>query len=335
MRIAVFSTKPYDRSSLDEANRSHGHDLTYFESRLTPDTVSLADDFEGVCAFVNDQLDAGVIESLAKKGTRILLLRSAGFNHVDLRKADELGITVARVPAYSPYAVAEHAVGLILTLNRKFHRAHNRVREGNFALDGLIGFDLNGKTVGAIGTGKIGAVFCQIMGGFGCRILAHDPYPNEAVEAMGAEYVDLDRLFAEADIIALHLPLTPETHHMIDSDAVAKMREGVMLINTSRGGLVDTVAMIEGLKSRRIGALGLDVYEEEADLFFEDLSGTVIQDDVFARLLTFPNVLITGHQGFFTREALEAIAETTLGNATAFGGGEGELHRVEYDAVRG
>jgi D-lactate dehydrogenase len=335
MRIAVFSSKPYDRSSLESANQSHAHELTYFESRLSPDTVTLAEGFEGVCAFVNDQLDADVVRMLAEGGTQLILLRSAGFNHVDLAAAAEHGITVARVPAYSPYAVAEHAAGLVLTLNRKFHRAHNRVREGNFALEGLIGFDLNGKTVGTIGTGKIGAVFCRIMKGFGCRLLAFDPYPNDDVVQMGASYVGLDELFAESDIIALHLPLTPDTHHMINADAVAKMKQGVTLINTSRGGLVDTLAVIEGLKSKKIGAMGLDVYEEEADLFFEDLSGTVIQDDVFARLLTFPNVLITGHQGFFTLEALEAIAETTLTNATAFEGGGGDLHRVELDAVRG
>jgi D-lactate dehydrogenase len=335
MRIAVFSTKPYDRSSLELANEAFAHELMFFESRLSPDTVALADGFDGVCAFVNDQLSADVIEALAVGGTRILLLRSAGFNHVDLRKAAEVNMTVARVPAYSPYAVAEHAAGLVLTLNRKFHRAYNRVREGNFALEGLIGFDLNGKTVGTIGTGKIGAVFCRIMKGFGCRLLAYDPYPNDEVVAMGAQYVGLDALFAEADIIALHLPLTPDTHHMINADAVANMKDGVMLINTSRGGLVDTVAVIEGLKSGKIGSMGLDVYEEEADLFFEDLSGTVIQDDVFARLLTLPNVLITGHQGFFTREALDAIAETTIGNATAFERGEGQLHRVELEALRG
>ena len=225
-------------------------------------------------------------------------------------------------------------MGLVLTLNRKLHRAYARVREGNFALDGLLGFDLNGKTMGVIGTGRIGQVFLRIAAGFGCRILAHDPYPSEEVRDLGARYVELGELFAQADIIALHLPLTPETHHLIDGDAVSRMKEGVMLINTSRGGLVDTRAVIEGLKSGRIGSLGLDVYEEEEKLFFEDLSGTVIQDDVFARLLTFPNVLVTGHQGFFTREALAAIAGTTLGNATAFQGGGGELHGVTFEAVK-
>jgi D-lactate dehydrogenase len=335
MRIALFSTKPYDRVSFEEANREHGHELHYFEPRLTDETVRLADGFDAVCAFVNDQVDAGVVEALAGGGTEIILLRSAGFNHVDLRAAAERGLTVARVPAYSPYAVAEHAMGLVLTLNRKFHRAHARVREGNFALDGLLGFDLHGKTMGVVGTGKIGTIFTRIAAGFGCRVLAHDPYPNEEVEGLGARYVEMGEIFGEADIIALHLPLTPETHHLVDGDAVARMKEGVMLINTSRGGLVDTRAVIEGLKSGRIGSLGLDVYEEEADLFFEDLSGTVIQDDVFARLLTFPNVLVTGHQGFFTREALAAIAGTTLGNATAFERGEGELHAVTLEEVRG
>jgi D-lactate dehydrogenase len=335
MRIALFSTKPYDRVSFEEANAGHGHELHYFEPRLTDETVRLADGFDAVCAFVNDQVDAGVVEALAGGGTELILLRSAGFNHVDLRAAAERGLTVARVPAYSPYAVAEHAMGLVLTLNRKFHRAHARVREGNFALDGLLGFDLHGKTMGVVGTGKIGTVFARIAAGFGCRVLAHDPYPNEEVEGLGARYVEMGEMLAEADIIALHLPLTPETHHLIDGDAVARMKEGVMLINTSRGGLVDTRAVIEGLKSGRIGSLGLDVYEEEADLFFEDLSGTVIQDDVFARLLTFPNVLVTGHQGFFTREALAAIAGTTLGNATAFESGEGDLHAVTLEEVRG
>jgi D-lactate dehydrogenase len=335
MRIALFSTKPYDRVSFDEANAGHAHELHYFEPRLTDETVRLADGFDAVCAFVNDQVDAGVVEALAGGGTELILLRSAGFNHVDLRAAAERGLTVARVPAYSPYAVAEHAMGLVLTLNRKFHRAHARVREGNFALDGLLGFDLHGKTMGVVGTGKIGTVFARIAAGFGCRVLAHDPYPNEEVEGLGARYVEMEEMLGEADIIALHLPLTPDTHHLIDGDAVARMKEGVMLINTSRGGLVDTRAVIEGLKSGRIGSLGLDVYEEEADLFFEDLSGTVIQDDVFARLLTFPNVLVTGHQGFFTREALAAIAGTTLGNATAYESGQGDLHAVTLEEVRG
>jgi D-lactate dehydrogenase len=335
MKIAVFSTKPYDRQSLDGANRHHHHELVYFEPRLTSETVALAGGFEAVCPFVNDQLTADVLETLAGGGLRLLTLRSAGFNHVDLAAARRLGVTVARVPAYSPHAVAEHAVGLVLTLNRRLHRAYARVREGNFSLDGLLGFDLHGKTVGVVGTGKIGAVFCRIMAGFGCRILAHDPHPSAEARALGAEFVELDELFGASDVIALHLPLTPATHHLIDDAAVRRMRRGVMLINTSRGGLVDTRAVIAGLKSGKIGALGLDVYEEEADLFFEDLSGSVIQDDVFARLLTFPNVIITGHQGFFTREALANIAEVTLENATAFETGRGELQEVILEETRG
>lgn len=334
MRIAVFSTKPYDRLALGEANARHGHELVFLEPRLTAATVPLARGFEGVCPFVNDELSAEVVARLAEGGTRLLTLRSAGFNHVDLAAAAARGVTVARVPAYSPYAVAEHAAALVLTLDRKLHRAYARVREGNFSLDGLLGFDLHGKTVGVVGTGRIGEVFCRIMAGFGCRVLAHDPSPSEAVRRLGAEYVPLDDLLAAADVVALHLPLTPDTHHLIDAGALERMKPGVMLVNTSRGGLVDTRAVIEGLKSGRIGALGLDVYEEEADLFFEDLSGTVIQDDVFARLLTFPNVLITGHQGFFTREALANIAETTLANATAFEAGAGEIHEVTLRDVR-
>lgn len=335
MRIAVFSTKPYDRRALEEANREHGHELAFFEARLTPESVALARGFEAVCPFVNDQLSADVIATLAEDGLRLLTLRSAGFNHVDLQAAEEHEVAVARVPAYSPHAVAEHAMALVLTLDRKIHRAHARVREGNFSLEGLLGTDLHGKTVGVVGTGRIGTVFCRIVSGFGCRILAHDPYPSDDVRNLGARYVGLDELLEESDVIALHLPLTPETHHLVDSRAVVRMKQGVMLVNTSRGGLVDTPAVIEGLKSGKIGALGLDVYEEEADLFFEDLSGTVIQDDVFARLLTFPNVIITGHQGFFTREALANIAETTLENATAFETGAGTLHRVTLEEVRG
>ncbi|MEX2570193.1 MAG: 2-hydroxyacid dehydrogenase [Gemmatimonadota bacterium] len=335
MKIAVFSSKPYDRQALDRANERHRHELAYFEPRLTPRTVALAAGFDALCPFVNDQLSADVVDTLADGGLRLLTLRSAGFNHVDLAAAARRGVVVTRVPAYSPYAVAEHAVGLILTLNRRFHRAYARVREGNFSLDGLLGFDLHGKTVGVIGTGKIGSVFCQIMRGFGCRVVAYDPYPDSDVRALGVEYTARDAVLEAADILALHLPLTPESHHLIDGDALSRMKDGVMLINTSRGGLVDTRAVIKALKTGRIGALGLDVYEEEADLFFEDLSETVIKDDVFARLLTFPNVLITGHQGFFTREALDGIAETTLANATAFETGTGPLYSVELEEVRG
>jgi D-lactate dehydrogenase len=318
MNVAVFSTKPYDRHFLTQANEQHGHALHFFEPRLTPETSALAAGFAVVCVFVNDQLSASVLRDLAQGGTRLLALRSAGFNHVDLAAAADLGLTVMRVPAYSPYAVAEHAVGLILTLNRNIHRSFNRVREGNFALDGLLGFDLHGTTIGIIGTGKIGTVFARIMRGFGCRLLAFDPYPNQECSALGVEYVSFDALCRQSDIISLHCPLTPETYHLIDAAALAQVKPGVMLINTSRGALIDTGAVIEALKSAQIGYLGLDVYEEEEDLFFEDLSGKVIQDDIFARLLTFPNVLVTGHQAFFTRNALRSIAETTIGNVTAF-----------------
>jgi D-lactate dehydrogenase len=333
MHITIFSTRSYDRRFINEANRRHEHELRFLEARLTEPTASLAGAGEAVCAFVNDDLSAPVLRTLAGHGVRLIALRSAGFNHVDLHEAARLGLTVARVPAYSPFAVAEHAVGLILTLNRKFHRAYNRVREGNFALDGLVGFDLRERTVGIVGTGKIGAVFAEILRGFGCRLLAFDPFPSEACRALGVEYLPLEEVLAQSDIISLHCPLTPETYHVIDAASVERMRQGVMLINTSRGALVDTRAVIDGLKRGRIGALGLDVYEEEADLFFEDLSGTVIQDDVFARLLTFPNVLITGHQGFFTEEALRNIAETTLSNATAFETGAGTLHEVSVDRL--
>lgn len=328
MRVAFFSAKPYDRRAFARANEAYGHDLHFLEPRLTRETVPLAEGFPCVCAFVNDRLDREVLAALAEGGTRLVALRSAGFNHVDLEAAEELGMTVARVPAYSPHAVAEHAVGLILGLNRRIHRAYARVREGNFALDGLMGFDLHGRTVGVVGTGQIGEVFCRIMHGFGCRLLAHDLAPNPACVALGVEYVELDTLLGESDIISLHAPLTPDTYHLIDENAVRAMRPGAMLINTSRGALVDARALIEGLKSGRIGFLGLDVYEEEGDLFFEDLSDRVIQDDVFVRLMTFPNVIITGHQAFFTEDAVGSIAETTLANVTAFERGEGDIHTV-------
>ena len=317
MNTAVFSAKNYDRQFLGDAGRSAGHALTFFEPRLERETCKLAEGFPAVCPFVNDVLDADVLARLAAGGTRLVALRCAGFNNVDLPAAAELGIRVTRVPAYSPHAVAEHAAGLILTLNRRIHKAYNRVREGNFALDGLLGFDLHGRTAGVVGTGKIGQVLAQILAGFGCRVLLYDIREESACKAFG-EYVPLDALLAECDIVSLHLPLTPETHHVIDAAAIARMKPGVMLINTSRGGLIDTRAVIEGLKEQRIGYLGLDVYEEEADLFFEDLSSRVIRDDVFSRLLTFPNVLITGHQAFFTREALAQIAEVTVASLTAF-----------------
>lgn len=314
MKVAVFSTKAYDRQFLSAANSPKQHELAFFEPRLNQDTAILAAGFPAVCVFVHDQVDAPTLKILASNGTHLVVLRCAGFNNVDLKTAADLGITVVRVPAYSPYGVAEHAVGLILSLNRKIHRAYNRVREGNFSLEGLLGFNLNGRTVGIIGTGKIGLILGQIMKGFGCELLAYDVYRNPECETLGAEYVELPELFANSDIISLHCPLTPETHHLINPEAIAQMKSRVMLINTSRGGLIDTQAVIEGLKTGKIGSLGVDVYEQESELFFEDLSGEIIQDDIFQRLTTFPNVLITGHQAFFTEEALHNIAETTFAN---------------------
>ncbi|MEM8718786.1 MAG: 2-hydroxyacid dehydrogenase [Cyanobacteria bacterium P01_G01_bin.39] len=318
MKVAVFSAKPYDQEFLAQVNQKYGHKLQFINPILDEQTVALAQGCEAVCVFVNDRLDRNIIETLAKQGIKLIALRCAGYNNVDLDAAAEFELTVVRVPAYSPYAVAEHAIALILTLNRKIHRAYNRVREGNFALNGLLGFDLHGRTVGIIGTGKIGQITGKILHGFGCRILAYDLYPNQEFAQDYGEYVALDNLFSQSDIISLHCPLTPETHHLIDTQAIASMKPGVILVNTSRGGLIDTKAVIKGLKSKQIGHLALDVYERESSMFFEDLSGEIIQDDVFQRLLTFPNVIITGHQAFFTTDALTNIAETTLSNITAF-----------------
>ena len=317
MNVAFFSTKNYDRSSFIAANAG-GHHLRFLEPHLTAETVSLARGSDAVCVFVNDTLDDGVVTELSALGVRFIVLRCAGFNNVDLAATARCGIDVARVPAYSPYAVAEYTVALMLTLNRQIHRAYNRVREGNFSLEGLSGFDFHGRTVGLVGTGKIGAITAKILLGFGCRVIAYDPFPNKDCATLGVEFVPLDALFSCADVISLHCPLTPENHHLISDPALAKMRDGVMIINTSRGALIDTRAVIEALKSGRVGYLGLDVYEEEGELFFENLSDTIIADDIFSRLLTFPNVLITGHQAFFTRNALENIAATTLANLTEF-----------------
>jgi len=328
MKVTFFSAKAYDRFSFQAANTHFGHELVFLEPHLSALTAPLAAGSDAVCAFVNDHVDAGALESLAHAGVRLVALRSAGFNNVDLRRANELGVCVVRVPAYSPHAVAEHAVALILALCRRLPRAISRVRDGNFALDGLMGFDLHGRTVGIVGTGRIGSVFARIMHGFGCRLLAVDRTPNDECRALGVEYVDRDTLFARADIISLHCPLTPETRYLIDAQALARMKAGVMIINTGRGALVDTSAVIAGLKSGRIGLLGLDVYEEEEALFFEDRSGQVIQDDVFVRLQSFPNVIITAHQAFFTEEALRNIAETTLSNITAFEAGTGTIHKI-------
>ena len=322
MKVAVFSSKPYDETFLEEANRDQNHTFTFFEPRLTEKTVQLAKGYDAVCVFVNDQLNETVLRQLHTIGVRTIALRCAGFNNVDLKVAETIGLEVVRVPAYSPHAVAEHTIALLLTVNRKIHRAYNRVREGNFALDGLLGFDLYGKTVGLIGTGKIGRCTADIFAGFGCEILAYDPYPHEEMIALGVKYVELTELFSHADIISLHCPLTPDTYHLLDQKSFQQMKEGVIILNTSRGAMIDASAIVDALKSGKIGGLGLDVYEEEADLFFEDLSGKIIQDDVFARLLTFPNVVITGHQGFFTEEALRNISQTTVDNLNVIEAGE-------------
>lgn len=335
MNVAVFSTKSYDRGFLEAANARDGarHRLTYFEPRLGPDTAMLAAGSNAVCAFVNDRLDRATLAILSRHDVKLVVLRSAGFNNVDLAAARQCGLTIARVPAYSPEAVAEHTVALILALDRKIHRAYARVREGNFALDGLLGFNIAGRTFGVIGVGKIGLAVARVMRAFGCTVLAYDPKPDPDLQARGGRYVPLPDLLAQADIISLHCPLTPETRHLIDPRAIKRMKPGVMLINTSRGAVIDTKAVIAGLKSGKIGLLGLDVYEEEGDLFFEDLSDQVLEDDVFARLLTFPNVLITAHQGFFTTEALTAIAETTVANFTSFEETGRAIYEVSTDML--
>lgn len=322
MRIILFSSRQYDSDTFTEANASHRYELHFQESHLDSETAVLAQGYEVVCPFVNDHVDAAVLERLRAGGTRMIALRSAGFNHVDLDAAARLGITVARVPAYSPHAVAEHAVGLILALNRRLPRAAARTREGDFSLHGLLGFDLHGKTVGVIGTGMIGRVFGRIMAGFGMQVLAHDPgTPADDLLALGARYVPLDTLLAGSDIVSLHCPLVAGTYHLIDGPALARMKRGAMLINTGRGGLVESNALIGALKDGQLGHLGLDVYEEEGGLFFEDHSNLPLQDDVLARLLMFPNVIVTAHQAFFTREAMSEIAQTTLANVAAWRNG--------------
>jgi D-lactate dehydrogenase len=322
MKVTVFNTKPYVEEFFTRANGQFGHELVFLGEHLNANTTALAKGSRGICIFVNDTTDAAILEQLKAVGVELIALRCAGFNNVDLEAAEKLGISVVRVPAYSPYAVAEHTVGLILALNRRIYRAHTRVREGNFSLEGLMGFDLNGTPVGVIGTGKIGEIVLKILSGFGCELYAFDPNENPECVKLGVKYVSLDEIFQRCYIISLHCPLLPQTHHLIDEKAIEKMRDCVMLINTSRGALIDTRAVIQGLKSGRIGYLGLDVYEEEGDIFFEDLSNKIIQDDVFARLLLFPNVIVTGHQAFFTHNAVQAIAETTLSNITAFENGD-------------
>jgi len=321
MRVIFFSSQTYDRDSFLARPGATDLELHFQPARLSLDTAPLAHRHEVVCAFINDDLSAPVLEQLAAGGTRLIALRSAGYNHVDLDAAKHLGLCVVRVPAYSPHAVAEHAVALILALNRRLHRAYNRTREGDFSLHGLTGFDLVGKTVGVVGTGQIGATFARIMAGFGCQLLAYDPYPNPELLALGARYLSLPELLAQSRIISLHCPLTADTHHLVNRDTLAHLQPGAMLINTGRGGLVDTPALIDALKDGQLGYLGLDVYEEEAQVFFEDRSDLPLQDDVLARLLTFPNVIVTAHQAFLTHEALAAIAATTLDNISAWSAG--------------
>ena len=318
MKIAVFSAQPYDRQFLDAANAAEGHELYYFEAALGPESVALAAGYEAVCIFVNDVANAGVLEALKAGGTGLVALRCTGFNNVDLAAAARIGIKVVRVVSYSPNSVAEHAVALLLAVNRKVHRAYNRTRDSNFALDGLMGFDLYGKTAAVVGTGKIGRVFARIMVGFGCNVIGYDPFPSEEFEALGARYVGAGEIGANADIISLHCPLSPENHHIVNAERLARLKRGALLVNTSRGGLVDTEAAIESLKSGQLGGLALDVYEQEGGLFFRDLSSTIVTDDVLQRLVAFPNVIVTGHQAFFTREAIGTISETTLRSASEF-----------------
>ncbi|EAZ89894.1 2-hydroxyacid dehydrogenase [Crocosphaera chwakensis] len=337
MKVAVFSTRSYDRKFLDRANiaANSPHDLEYFETKLNEKTAPLANGFPCVCIFVNDTADAATLKSLAEQGTKLIALRCAGYNMVDLEAAEELGLKIVRVPAYSPYAVAEHAVGLILMLNRRLNKAYNRVRDDNFTLDGLLGFDLHERTIGVIGTGKIGTIFAQIMNGFGCHLLGYDVHPNDEFSGIsGAKYVDLPELLAKSDIISLHCPLVSSTYHLINRDTIEQMKPGVMLINTSRGQLVDTRAVIDGIKTGKIGYVGLDVYEEEDDLFFEDYSNNIIQDDTFQLLQSFQNVVITAHQAFFTQDALTAISQTTIANISSWEQGNELSHEVKVPVAQ-
>ncbi len=318
MKVAFFSTRKYDRKYFDQAYRSKDHELIYFEGRLREETAALASDCDCVCAFVNDILDRPTLTLLSQGKTRLIAMRCAGYNNVDVKAADELGITVVRVPAYSPHAVSEHVIAILMALYRTTHRSHNRVREGNFSLEGMVGHEVFGKTVGIIGTGKIGALVAQLFLGFGCKVFAFDTREDEALVDKGIQYTELDDLWKACDIISLHCPLLPATKHLINEVTLSKMKPGVTLINTSRGGLIDTAAAYRALKSGQLGFFGIDVYEEEDNLFFEDLSTEIIQDDLFMRLTTFPNVFITGHQAFFTDTALSNIADTTLSNIAEF-----------------
>ena len=335
MKVAVYSTKPYDQRFLEAANARAGHELLFLEDRLNPRTATLSGVAEAVCAFVNDDLSAATLQVLAKQGVKLIALRCAGFNQVDLKAAEALGISVRRVPAYSPYAVAEFTIGLMLTLSRKYHRAFNRVREGNFGIDGLLGFDLHGRTVGIVGTGKIGVLTAKPLAAMGCRLLGFDPFRSEEFTKLGGEYVAFEELLTRADIISLHCPLTPESYHLFNAETLARTKPGVMIVNTSRGALIDAAEMVEALKRGQVGFLGIDVYEQEADIFYEDLSGEILQDDVLQRLLTFPNVLVTSHQAYFTDTALQNIAETTVANLDDFVGGRASGNEVKAEKIHG
>jgi len=328
MRVAMFSAKNYTRMLLDQLNAGYRHELTYFDTLLGPDTVSLATGFPAISVFVNDLVDGDVLKHLAAGGTKLVATRSTGFNHIDLAAAKALGMKVVRVSDYSPNSVAEFAVGLLLALNRKIPRAYNRTRDGNFELDGLMGFDLVGRTVAVIGTGKIGTIFARIMAGFGCKLIGFDVNHSLEFEKIGGRYAAAEDVQAEADVISLHCPLTPQTHHIVNARTLARVKKGALLINTSRGGLVDTEAAIEALKSGQLGGIAIDVYEQEASLFFRDLSSTVIQDDVIQRLVSFPNVIVTGHQAFFTREALGTIMDTTLASISDFAAGRPLINEI-------
>lgn len=312
MKIAFFSTKKYDIESFNKANEKYGHEIDYLEDSLNSRTALLAQDCDAVCVFVNDKINSTALLALQNYGVKTVALRCAGFNNVNLEVAKRENFKIVRVPSYSPEAVAEHAVALMLTLNRKIHKAYNRIRENNFSLVNLTGFDVHDKTVGVIGTGQIGRAFAKIMKGFGCKVIAQDVYPSQELIEMGVEYFSIDELLSQSDIVSLHCPLLPETHHLINHQSLKKMKQGAMLINTSRGGLLNTLDVIESLKNKHLGYLAIDVYEQEQGLFFNDLSESIIEDDTISRLMTFPNVIITGHQGFFTHEALEQIADTTL-----------------------
>ena len=328
MKTAVFSARRYDKTLLARANQDAGHELRFFEDRLTLASASLAEGCEAVCVFVNDSVDAQVLAALARQGTRLVATRSTGYNQIDVAAAAQLGIEVVRVTDYSPHSVAEFAVGLLLGVNRKIARASARTRDGNFDLEGLMGFDLHGKTIGVIGTGKIGVIFARIMAGFGCTILGHDPTPSRGFEEAGGSYVAVDELLARSDAVSLHCPLTEATRYIINAHNLARLKRGGILVNTSRGGLVDTEAAIAALKSGQLGGLAIDVYEQEANLFFQDLSSTIICDDVIQRLVSFPNVIVTGHQAFFTVEAIGQIMQTTIASISAFERGEALVNRV-------